>query len=33
MKPVIEDEVLKKLEDIIKDVGSGSEVDPRVYSG
>jgi len=30
MKSVIKDELLKELEDIIKEVGSGGEVDPRV---
>ena len=33
MKSVIKDELLKELEDIIKKVGSGGEVDPRVYPG
>jgi hypothetical protein len=33
MKSVIKDELLKKLEDIIKEVGNGGEVDLRVYPG
>jgi hypothetical protein len=33
MKSVIKDELLKELEDIIKEVGSGGEVDPRVCPG
>jgi hypothetical protein len=33
IKSVIKDELLKELEDIIKEVGSGGEVDPRVYPG
>jgi hypothetical protein len=33
MKSVIKDELLKELEDIIKEVGSGGEIDPRAYPG
>jgi hypothetical protein len=33
IKSVIKDELLKELEDIIKKVGSGGEVDPGVYPG
>jgi hypothetical protein len=32
-KSVIKGELLKELEDIIKEVGNGGEVDPRVYPG
>jgi hypothetical protein len=33
MKSVIKDELLKELEDFIKEVDSGGEVDPRAYPG
>jgi hypothetical protein len=33
MESVFKDELLKELEDVIKEVGSGGEVDPRVYPG
>jgi len=33
MKSVIKHEPFQELEDIIKEVGSGGEVDPRVYPG
>jgi hypothetical protein len=33
MKSVIKDELLKELEDFIKEVGSGGEADPRAYPG
>jgi hypothetical protein len=33
VKSVIKDELLREVEDIIQKVGSGSEVDLRVYSG
>ena len=33
MKSVIKDELFQGLEDIIKEVGSGGEIDPRVYPG
>jgi hypothetical protein len=33
IESVIKDELLKELEDIIKEVGNGGEVDPRVYPG
>lgn len=33
MKSVIKDELLKELENIIMEVGSGGKADPRVYPG
>jgi len=33
IKSVIKDKLFQELEDIIKEVGNGGEVDPRVYPG
>ena len=33
IKSVIKDELYQELEDIIKEVANGGEVDPRVYPG
>jgi hypothetical protein len=33
IKLVIQDELFQELEDIIKEVGNGGEIDPRVYPG
>ena len=33
MKSVTKDELFQELEDIIKKVGNGGEVDPRAYPG
>jgi hypothetical protein len=31
IKSVIKDELFQELEDIIKEVGNGGEIDPRIY--